>query len=306
MYSLYGFDPFLSIQKLSARVGASRVTVRRRMESWRSIGFWKRVVAFPNPDALGTSFQMQAIVLDPGPGRSRSERALLDLLDPVILFQVDDIYTPLLLAEPSEMSATRQRRLERISGIHIVSPPVEFPFAPSAVRLALRDWRILRAFHQCAGLDWQQVATKVGLTVRGLQRRVAQLMAGGAIFFFPEFDFRHSPGSVAWVGVFFGVGVPAASIEAEMVRRFPDLLRIQPAFPVETMIPGPGRGSIGGRFLFFLPVPSAATGDQLRRELPTIPGIVDVLVGFPTQNICFPSALAARIETAISPKNVAS
>jgi len=297
--AIRAFDPRLSVQDLARSAGLSRVTVRRRLARWRDEGFWRNVVAFPNPDALGTSFQMQSVVLEPGRTRSRSERALIDLLEPAFLFQSDDVYNPLFLAEAREISDRRQGRFREVNGSHVLCPPLDFPFVSSSMTLGLRDWKIIRSLRRFPGPDWGAVANDVGVSLRGLQRRVARLMEGRALFFFPDVDFRRSPGSVAWVGIMFGKGADTVRLETEITQRFPNLFRVDPIFPFEHVLPPSDRPPIGGRFPFFLPVPSASSGDQLRRDFLTLPGVVDVVVGFPTQNISLPRAFDTRIEAAI-------
>jgi len=297
--TIHGFDPRLSVQSLSRSTGLSRVTVRRRLALWKVEGFWKSVIAFPNPDALGASFQMQSVLLEPGRGRSRSERALIDQLEPVLLFQSEDVYNPLLLSEPRAISERRQRDFQEGGGGRALCPPVNFPIPSSTVPLGLRDWKIIQSLRRFPHPDWPAVAKDAGVTLRSLQRRVARLMEGKALCFFPETDFRRSPGTVAWIGILFGMGVDAARLEADLTQRFPDLMCVEPVFPFEHILPPSDRPKIGGRFPFQIPVPSASVADQLRRDLMMIPGVVDVLVGFPTQMISVPRVLDARIEAAI-------
>jgi hypothetical protein len=297
--SIHGFDPRLSVQDLSRSTGISRVTVRRRLARWRDDGFWKGVVAFPNPDTLGTFFQMQSVKLEPGRGRSRSESALIDLLRPALLFQSEDVYNPLLLAEPRATSERRQREFQERGGGRALCPPLDFPMPASTVRLALRDWKIIRSLRRFPHPDWPAVAKEVGITLRGVQRRVTRLMQGKALCFFPELDFRRSPGTFAWIGILFGVGVDSARLRADLTQRFPDLVRVEPVFPFEHILPPSDRPTIGGRFPFQISVASASVADQLRRDLIMIPGVVDVLVGFPTQNFSVPEVFDTRIDAAI-------
>ncbi len=257
------------------------------------------MVAFPNPDALATSFQMQSILLEPGRNRRQSESALIDRLQPAFLFQSDDVYNPLLLAEEGEVADRRQSLIRAVDGAHVLSPPLEFPFVSSSMTLGLRDWKIIQSLRRFPGPDWLAVANDVGVSLRSLQRRVARLMEGKALFFFPDVDFRRSAGTVAWVGILFGQDIDTVQLEQEIVQLYPDLFRVDPIFPFEHVLPPSDRPPLGGRFPFFLPVPSASVGDQLRREFMTVPGIVDVVVGFPTQNISVPLAFDTRIEAMI-------
>jgi len=299
LFSLAGVDPRQPAQGLARYASASRLTVRRRLARWREEGFWKGLVAFPNPDVLGTSLQMQSIVLDPGRTQTQCESAMIDLLQPAFLFQAEGFYNPVLLAAPREISDERQRKFGEVGGCRATSPPLDIPFMSSSVAFTLRDWEILRALRRHSTLDWPAVARDVGLTVRGLQRRVSRLIEGQALFFYPELDFRRSPGTTAWVGLLFGHGADVERLQAEVVRRLPDLFRVEPVFPFELMIPSSGRPSIGGRFPFFLPVPSASSGDQLRRDFLELPGVVDVIVGFPTQNTAVPRPFDVAIDAAI-------
>jgi hypothetical protein len=123
-------------------------------------------------------------------------------------------------------------------------------------------------------------------------------MEGDALFFHPELDFRRSGGTVAWVGLLVAPGVDTARLEAEVTQRYPELLRINSVFPFEVFLP-PGLPPIGGRFPFFLPVRSASSGDQLRRDFIEVPGVVEVLVGFPTQNTSNPRRFDALIGAAM-------
>jgi DNA-binding Lrp family transcriptional regulator len=296
---IQSFDPRLSIQDLSRATGVSRITVRRRLALWREEGFWTGVVAFPNPEALETSFQVQSIALDPGRGRSRSERALIDVLEPVFLFQTDNVYNPILLAESREASDRRQRKFQEIDGGHLLCPPIDFPLVAPSIMLGMKDWRIIQSLRRFPGPDWQAVAKDVGVTLRTLQRRVARLMDGHSLFFFPDVDFRRLPGTIAWVGILFGLGVDPVRLEAMISEQYPDLFRVDPIFPFENLLPQSDRPAIGGRFPFFLPVPSASSADRLRRDFMTVPGVIDVLVGFPTQGISFPHALDSRIKSVI-------
>src|SRR5271170_788753 len=102
VYEFRGVDPRLTVQTLSRTVDASRLTVQRRLLRWREEGFWRGVVAFPNPDLFHASFQMQGIFLVTERDRARLERSIDRLLRSVFVFQADDVYTPVLLAEPSD------------------------------------------------------------------------------------------------------------------------------------------------------------------------------------------------------------
>jgi len=300
IFALTGIDPRSSVQELSRAAGASRVTVRRRLERWKTQGFWKGAVVFPNPDLLGCSLMMQSFTLDPGRNRDRLEKSLVEIFQPAFLFQTEHVYNPVFFSESPKVTVRRQGAFRAAGTGTANCPPIRVPFPPSTAEFGPRDWEIIRELRKAPGLDWSAVALAAGVTVRSLARRVGRLMSARALFFFPELDFRHSPGSVAWVGVLFKTGADTKRLEAELARRYPDLLPVENFFPFECLLPPSLRPSVGGSFPFFLPVPTASAGDQLRRDIGMMPGVAETLIGFPTQNISVPGPFDRKIEGVIA------
>jgi DNA-binding Lrp family transcriptional regulator len=297
-FDLRGIDPQLTLQELARRTEVSRITVRRRLRSWREDGFWRRVTVYPNPDLLGSVLQMQAIIFDPGRNHSQLERKVGETLEPAFMFHVQDFCCPILLSEAPGKAARRQQSLEGRPGVHVLCAPIDIEFPESSLSLSPRDWHALQALRRSPEPDWASVASAVGVTVRGLERRVRRLMDSNSIFFFPELDFRRSPGTVAWIGVLLGEGVSHPRVREEMVRRHPDLLFIDNIFPIQLFLPPEIRKQVAYAFPLLLPVTSASNAEQLRRDIAVVPGVVDVLVGFPTHNTSWPAAWDLRIEKA--------
>lgn len=297
-FQLRGVDPRLTARSLGQKVGANRITVARRLALWRSEGFYRGVTVFPNPDALGTSFQMQGLILEPSRNRHRLESALDDVLDCALVTQTEDFYAVILLKESASQERRRQKALEELGICRIISPPLDVPFLPSEVSLGPRDWQILRALRKLREPDWKVVAHEVGVTVRGLQRRITRLIDGRALFFFPSLDFRRSPGTVAMVGILTRVGADTTRVRAEVERRHPDLLPVEKVFPFEKFLPPGDLPPVGGGIPFWLPVPAASSADELRREFCAMPDVLEVIISFPTQNYALPRAFERRIELA--------
>lgn len=294
-FSLQGIDPRRSIFALARGAGTSRVTVRRRLAQWRTDGFWKGVLTFPNPDLLGTRFEMQAFLLEAGPNRSHLETALRETLQPLMVFQVESFYTPLLLSNGAAESARRQHDFAKASACRVLSAPREVGFPGSEIPLGPRDWRILRALRRRSEPDWALAAISVGMTVRGFERRVDRLMRANALFFHPLLDFRRLRTTIAWVGLIYRKGYDAPTIWADIKQLSPEVLPIDPIFPLETFFPAEDRSAVGGSLIFFLPLASAAIADQLRRDFGSIEGVMDVMVSFPTQSWSVPGALNSKI-----------
>lgn len=298
-YSLLGIHPRCSVAGLARRVGASRITVRRRLARWRADGFWKGIVAYPNPDALDARFQLQPILLESGRNRDRLETAIRETLEPLLAFQIEGFYGVLSLTESPRETGRRQRAFERASGAQAASPPLELPFPRSGLPLTARDWKILVALRALPEPDWAQIAQHAGMTVRILKRRVERLIRAKALFFQPLVDFRRLPVSVAWVTLLYGVDVEPPRLWKHVLELHPDVLRVDPAVPAELFRPGEGRPPSGGAFSFFVSVPSGSSGDVVRRELARLPGALDAVVSFPTQNFTVPRGLDARIAQAM-------
>ncbi len=298
-YSLRGIEPRVSIFELARKARVSRVTVRRRLAHWRADGFWKGLETFPNPDAFGTRFEMQPFLLEVEPDRRRLESALRETLRPMMVFQVESFYTPLLLSNGAAESARRQREFSKASQCRVLSLPFNMPFPSSRAPLNTRDWRIVRALRRGAEPDWSRAADEVGMTVRGLERRVDYLVRSNALFFHPLLDFRRLPGSIAWVGLLYGTECDAPALWAGIEQLYPEVLRQEPTYPVEYLVPPGGGPEPAGAITFLLPVASAATGDQLRRDFANIEGVVNALVGFPTQCWSDPAVLDAWVSAKI-------
>jgi DNA-binding Lrp family transcriptional regulator len=300
--TLHGTDPRCSVLELARKTHASRVTVSRRLTRWRTEGFWNGEVAYPNPDALGLKFQMQAIALENGRDRPRIERALRDVLQPFMSYQVENMYAPLLLSESPKETARRQQSFARASGARIVYPPFDVPFGSSSLTLRPRDWRILQALRRTTEPDWAKAAREVGMTSRGLQRRVGQLMDANALFFHPLLDFRKLAVSIAWVGLLHDGGADAETLWARVTELNKDLFPVEPFFPLESMIPAVDRPPAAGTVVFFTALPSGSSSDQIRRDFGSLPGVLDALILFPTQNTSVPERLDKLISERVEPR----
>ncbi len=282
-YTIRGIHPRNSAVGLARRVGASRITIRRRLARWRTEGFWNGIVTFPNPEALGARFQLQPLLLESDRDQYRLETAIRETLEPLLTFQIGGFYGALTLTESPQNAARRQRTLEKASGCRVITPPFDIPFPKSEVDLTARDWKILRSFRRSRELDWARTAEEAGMTLRSLERRVDRLMGANALFFQPLLDFRRLPASVAWVSLLYGTEIDPRRFWSQLTQSHPDVLGIDPAVPVEIFLPASGRPPSGGAVSFFLPVASGSSADQVRRELSSLPGVVEVQVGFPTQ-----------------------
>lgn len=299
VYALPGIYPRRTVVTLADSVGASRITVSRRLAKWREDGFWKGIIAFPNPDAIGMRFQFQAVLLEHGRNRLHFEKAIRETFEPLILFQIESVYGACFLSRSPADVARRARVFQRVSGCRLITPVVNLPFPGSVLDLTPRDWRILQAFRRSPEPDWARIASEAGMSVRGLQRRVDRLMSSNALFFQPLLDFRRLPMSVAWVGLLCGTGIDLRRLRIRLTERYPDMLEVDPVPPLDTFLPAEDRPPFHRSVSFLVPVASGSSADELRRELGTLSGVVDVIVGFPTQNMTVATGVDSEIARAV-------
>ena len=300
-YTLRGVDPRRSILGLARKVGVSRVTVSRRLARWQVDGFWNGLVTYPNPDAFGARWRVQPLLLENARTRKRFESAIRDILEPFLTFQIGDLYGSITLDEYPADSTRRQQAFRKASGCSVMPPIVDIPFPGSELPLTPRDWRILQALRRTVEPDWTRVAQETGTTLRGLERRVHRLMGSNALFFQPLLDFRRLPVSIAWVGLLYSPQADPQEVWASVERLHPDAFRVDPPVPVDVFLPTEGRPPTGGAVTFFVTVTSGSSADQVRRNFEENPGVVDVIVGFPTRNATLARGLDARIARAAGP-----
>jgi DNA-binding Lrp family transcriptional regulator len=297
-YSHLGIEPRKSILSLARDVQASRITVRRRLDRWRTHGFWNGVAVYPNPDALGVKFQMQTVVLDADRNRRALESAIRDHLQPFLTFQTEGLYAPVLIFESTREFAERQSAFATAWTRTKVGPPFDVAFPPSAAVLKHRDWRIVRCLRRGPERSWVAIADDVGITDRGLERRVSQLVEENALFFFPLLDWRHLDDSVAWVGILYRRGFDSSQLWNCVRANHPDVLPLDHRFLVENYLPPEIRNQMGGRLVFFVPTRSGSSVDELRREFAELEGVIDVLAAFPAQVTSLPTQIDTLIERA--------
>jgi DNA-binding Lrp family transcriptional regulator len=298
-YSHLGIEPRKSVVSLAREVHTSRITVRRRLERWRTQGFWNGVAVYPNPDSLGVRFQMQTVVLDADRNRRELESAMLEHLRPFLTFQTESLYAPVLIFENARQSAESQRAFAAAWNHSKVSPPFDVTFPPSARVFTYRDWRIVQALRRGPERSWVTIADEAGVTPRGLERRVVQLVENNALFFFPLLDWRHLDYSIVWTGLLYCRGVDSSRLWDDVRANHPDVLPLDNRFLVENYLPPEIRDQMGGRLLFFVPTRSGSSVDELRREFTEMDGVIDVLAAFPAQVTTLPVQIDSLIESAV-------
>ncbi len=189
--SSQGFQPEVKgvYGRIAKKLGLDEDTVRKRVERLESTGVilgWQLVM---NPNVLG--LKMFAIWMTVSP-QLRIEEAVrkIRLVHGVItiLCEVGDAFGVGLICESEEVFRKKVELISELAGPkELTTYVVNYP--GTEVELTVTDWQIIKAFRPDPLVRYSEVAEKLGLSSRTVQRRLTRLTEGNAIFFLPNIDF---------------------------------------------------------------------------------------------------------------------
>ena len=182
-----------SYANIADRLGIDEETVRKRIKRARELGSLPRWLIKVNPLLIGRQSACLVLVVsdeDRKPeliSRIRRLQGVITILDflgrgmMVVLYYDGDI---LLTRMTEQIGAT------------CGSEPVVWRqvFPRPDIRMKRVDWEILEVMSDDARMDLQDVADKIGVTARTVQRRLAAMMEGRAIYFSGQPDYRRMTG----------------------------------------------------------------------------------------------------------------
>jgi DNA-binding Lrp family transcriptional regulator len=295
VYTLRGVDPFRSRTEISRLAHGSRLTVRRRLESWTRSGFWGGVATFVNPDQLGRRMYMQAFRIPITHARDEFLRTAAVSLSAIQCFQTDTVLVPLFLRPERTAAGAGGDVPVSLPDAEVLCAPYPLSFPPSKARLRSSDWTVIRQIRAHRDLDWTAIARALGISARKLRRRVTELMARDQLFFFPMTDFSRSAGTTAILAPMLGEGGRKETVRSALASLVPDSLELENTLPMQVVLPEDFQRRLTGSMQFFVPAASMAGADQLRAALNQVPGVLDTLVTFPVRNFDFPEVMDALI-----------
>lgn len=170
-----------SYAKVADRIGVDEETVRKRIIRMKEVGSLPKWLMKPNPYLLGQ--KGAGIDLDVAQEGNKSEAiskiksvegvvTILDFLGKgisVVLYYEDD--------------AALGRMAEKIGSICGSKPVVvRQAFPRPEVVMKKVDWEIINVMTDDARMDLQEVADRTGATMRTIQRRLAKMIEGKAIY----------------------------------------------------------------------------------------------------------------------------
>ena len=197
-----GFDPRKSPEVIARRLGVSPATVRRRINEWRTQGFYRGCDVLPHPELMGGRLVVR--VLD-FPDAVAQERALgpLRLMDGVI--QIVSSRSMLLVVYFVDSTAQAERRLMQlrgIEGIREIGSEMRLVYPPCSRKMSRADWRLVQALRRNPDAKLADLARDVGQSERTTSRRFDELLDSGAIMFDPIFDYSRFSQTLAELVVY--------------------------------------------------------------------------------------------------------
>lgn len=289
VYGLHGADPRRTILDIASESGASRLTIRRRLRRWQKDQFFTGYNVYPNPHTVGCELFFEAFHVAPSASFAEVERQVREHPRMLRGYQSADAFGVFLAAPSLRDLRGFPESLERISGVHALFPltPVTFPRPTGSMRAS--DWAIVAALRRHRGEISPEVAAEVRFTHRGLRRRVARLLDSNLLYFMPELDLRKSRGALTIVVLLLRGSEELDAIRRAMSERFPDSLEMYNFVPLQYLAPPPIQEyyraskidtfdpTVAPAFSAWIPIASVAEVDVLRRELLTLPGVLETV-----------------------------
>ena len=170
-----------SYANLARRLGVDEETVRLRVKRARDRGYMPAWRIKINPHLIGCRSAGFDLIAPSGPTKTEAIARLRDFDGVVLIVDFRDGGLEVLLWYREDEALARFHRLAtRVCGAApraVWKSTVEAP----DVKLRSSDWRILDVMKDDARMDLRAVATRLGTTVRTVQRRLKAMTAGRAI-----------------------------------------------------------------------------------------------------------------------------
>ena len=208
-----------SYARIGRRVGVDEETVRKRILRMRQTGALPPWCMKPNPAVIGR--QLAEIYLDLEVGRKPEAIAALRRTGGVVT--IKEFLGPALAVSVFYVDdADLDDTVARVASACGSGPPVVVrePIPSPEVAMRTLDWRIVAIMADDARMDLREVAERIGATPRTVQRRLAALMQGRAVFLSGRPEYRNIEGLFCDYLVRCPATVDKEAIDAEVLARF--------------------------------------------------------------------------------------
>lgn len=195
--SSHGFQPEVKgvYSRIAKGLGLDEDTIRKRVDRLESTGVITNWMLVINPNAIG--MKIYAIWMTVSP-QLKIEDAVrkIRLVRGVISIarEVGDILGIGLLCETEQAFRKSAELISELAGRpEITTYAVDHPVTP--FELSATDWDIISALRPDPLIRYTEVAERLGLSPKTVQRRMTKLTEGNVIFFVPEINFSELEGA---------------------------------------------------------------------------------------------------------------
>ncbi len=308
-WSVWGIDPRVTVHEIARSVGLGRNAARLRLRRWREEGFWLGLDVWPNPGLFGVNVARFELLLTETQDADEVLRRVGAVEGALRAYTgYGDERSPHPGTSVSILCVDEHNRSQwgrRIESLHRLSPyrelrgPFEMRTPTSTVEPDRLDWRIIFAARQSPSHSVRRLATTIGQPERRVRRRWDALVAGGAIWHIPNFDWSRSPSIVLHITC----DSPGARWEVEhsVELLHPDLLPLD----TDPAVYGGRHEPTGNLVVARIPVESAAAIQQVIARVLSIPHVLRVAPDYPLRARSYSAWFDARLD-AISPDGTSS
>lgn len=215
------------VRRLGSTIGVSANTVWRRLREWRTIGFLRAHVFFPNPRLFGLGFEYTRLLLS-NPVDHLEIVDRLELVDGVVLASTEfgeAVYVTTIADSPSSRSR-RLKLLASLPGVREVAAPQPVWLPTPTGSLRPSDFRLIAALRSSPDASFARLAGSLGMAGRTFARRFRALRTSSAMLTFREEDFSHFPSTVVILTLTLDSTVGSPAVARRAAEMFPDLLEL--------------------------------------------------------------------------------
>lgn len=286
--SIEGIDPRLNASRIgrALRVGRSRVAAR--MRAWVRFGFLSRYDVWINPVLFDHRGGWARVRVD----RTGSKPELIRRLGLIegVVSATEYLGTRVGIGIIAPDSSQLDRRLELIrglAGVEEVERLTDWPIRDIRRRLTPLEVRVIRALRAQPTATLNETARRVGISVRTLTRRYADLIEGSVVWFQPIFDLRSLSSPLVALSATLAAGCDTRRLSRQLRSRYPLLL--------ELAEPGLSPASTSSWFEWAVITPAAQI-DELTQYASSLEGVERVEWKVPVRTYDFPGWFDSRLQ----------
>jgi DNA-binding Lrp family transcriptional regulator len=195
--SSIGSQPVLQgvFGRIAKRLVLDEDTVRKRVDRLESAGIFRGWQLVVNPGVLGLKLYGAQVTVSPQLGIQDAVRKIM-LVQGVtsIACEVVDTLGIGIICENELVFRNRIELISELAGTkELTTYAVNYP--QPEVQLSRTDWQVINAFRPNPLIRYSEVADKLGISSRTVQRRLKKLAVSKAIFFRPIIDVSRFEGA---------------------------------------------------------------------------------------------------------------